>query len=120
MLTSLYPEGSEPWSGLMTNSIDSDLGEVLCEIAIAKAEKPIDKWQLSMCEWYGIIFLEDEDIGYFFMIKNELDLRLYPNYNKDELKKEIYDMILSRIEKISSNISTNNTRISAKQKRVIA
>lgn len=118
MITSLYPEGDGPWSGLMTNSVNSDLGVVLCEVALTKSDRPIDKWQLSMCEWYGIIFLDDEDIGFFFMIKNEIELRMHPNYNKDEIKIEIYDMILSNIEKMKSNISINNTHISAKQKRV--
>lgn len=117
MITSLYPEGDGPWSGLMTNSVNSDLGVVLCEVAVTKSDRPIDKWQLSMCEWYGIIFLDDEDIGFFFMIKNELELRLYPKYNKDEINKEVCAMIFNSLEKINSD---NYAHSGAKQKRVLA
>lgn len=98
MIASLYLTEDDLLTGIIADGIDSEVGEILCTLSKEITESPITLEQLNNCECYGLLFLDDETIGYFFMIKGNIQIKLMPNKNNNDLIIKCYNIVINNMK----------------------
>lgn len=118
MILSACSETNEFLSCILSNKKNREISISANEISKTVDKIPVQLETFENCDCYGIIFFDDNLIGYTMMLNNILVIKLLDTYDKNVLlKDEITDMINSNIVKyknkdlVEHNISTNKNKV---------